>query len=83
MGAKQWEAMLAVHITAPFRLIQAAAGAMRDAAKRELDASGRAAPRCILNVSSVSGMHGAAGQANYAAAKAGVVGLTKSVAKVR
>lgn len=78
---KQWEAMLAVHCTAPFRLIQAASPHMRDAAKRELEQQGRPHPRCILNVSSVSGVHGSVGQANYGTAKAGVVGLTKSVAK--
>lgn len=55
MGAKQWQAMLDVHCTAPFRLIQAAAPHMRDAAKREIEASGKARPRCIINVSSVSG----------------------------
>ncbi|KAL6771462.1 hypothetical protein ACKKBG_A26480 [Auxenochlorella protothecoides x Auxenochlorella symbiontica] len=81
MGAKQWQAMLDVHCTAPFRLIQAAAPHMRDAAKREIEASGKARPRCIINVSSVSGTHGSAGQANYSTAKAGVVGLTKTVAR--
>lgn len=81
MKEKQWDTMLNVHCTAPFRLIQAAAPYMRDAAKTELQKSGRAKPRCILTVSSVSGVHGNAGQANYATAKAGVVGLTKAVAK--
>jgi 3-oxoacyl-[acyl-carrier protein] reductase len=81
MADKQWEAMLAVHCTAPFRLIRAAAPFMREAAKTEMEASGTPRPRSIINVSSVSGMHGSAGQANYAAAKAGVVGLTKAVAK--
>ena len=79
---EQWDAMLAVHCTAPFRLIQAAAPFMRDAAKKEMEATSAAArPRSILNVSSTSGTHGNPGQANYATAKAGVVGLTKTVAK--
>ena len=77
----QWDAMLAVHATAPFKLIQAAAPLMRGAAKAELEASGAPAPRAIINISSTSGTHGNAGQANYAAAKAAVVGLTKAVAK--
>lgn len=65
---KQWDAMLAVHCTAPFRLIQAAAPVMRDAAKKELDERGEATQRCIINVSSTSGTHGNAGQANYSTA---------------
>jgi len=81
MGDAQWQAMLDVHCTAPFRLIRAAAPYMRDRAKEEVHRLGRARPRCILNVSSTSGVHGNAGQVNYATAKAGVVGLTKSVAK--
>lgn len=81
MKDKQWQTMLDVHLTAPFRLIQAAAPAMRDAAKAELSRTGRARPRVVLTVSSVSGVHGNAGQANYAAGKAGVVGLTKALAK--
>jgi len=81
MSPKQWDTMLAVHCTAPFKMIQAAAPHMRDAAKAEMQRDGAAQPRCILTVSSVSGVHGNAGQANYATAKAGIVGLTKAVAK--
>lgn len=57
--------MLDVHLTAPFRLIQAAAPHMRDAAKGEMEGGGKAAPRSIINVSSTSGTHGNAGQVNY------------------
>ena len=65
MPSKQWQAMLDVHLTAPFRLIQAAAPFMRDAAKTEIEKDGKAAPRSIINVSSTSGTHGNAGQVNY------------------
>ena len=81
MSDEQWQAMLDVHATAPFRLIRAAAPFMRDAAKRELAEGRTPEPRCIINVSSTSGLHGNAGQANYATAKMGIVGLTKTVAK--
>lgn len=81
MGDKQWEAMLAVHNTAPFRLVRAAAPYMRDAAKQEEAAGGKPASRCIVNVSSTSGLHGNIGQLNYATAKMGLVGFTKTVAK--
>lgn len=54
---------------------------MREAAKKELESSETAKPRSILNVSSIVGEHGNIGQANYAAAKAALLGLTKSVAK--
>ncbi|BDG59575.1 SDR family NAD(P)-dependent oxidoreductase [Caldinitratiruptor microaerophilus] len=80
MTDEQFQAMLDVHLVAPFRMIRAAAPLMRDAAKREM-AEGVVVHRKIVNVSSVSGLMGNPGQANYAAAKAGVVGLTKTVAK--
>ncbi|KAL9112149.1 MAG: hypothetical protein Q9227_003526 [Pyrenula ochraceoflavens] len=69
---KQWDTILAVHNTAPFRLIQTAAPYFRVKDGES---------RCIVNISSTSGIHGNAGQANYSLAKAGVVGLTKAVAK--
>jgi 3-oxoacyl-[acyl-carrier protein] reductase len=81
MADEQWEAILAVHLTAPFRMIRAAAQYMRDPAKEEVKAGGPKEPRCIINVSSTSGLHGNIGQANYAAAKMGVLGLTKTIAK--
>jgi 3-oxoacyl-[acyl-carrier protein] reductase len=77
----QWDAMLAVHLTAPFRIIQAAVPYMREAAKAEIAANGQAQARKIINVSSTSGTRGNIGQANYAAAKAGVIGLTKTLSK--
>ncbi|KAG0292744.1 Methionine aminopeptidase 1 [Dissophora globulifera] len=69
---KQYQMMLEVHNAAPFRIIRAAAPYMR-----VKDGE----PRSIVNVSSTSGLHGNVGQANYATAKAGIVGLTKTVAK--
>lgn len=80
MTDEQWEAMLAVHLTAPFRILRAASGFIRDAAKREAEA-GTPVHRKVVNISSTSGVYGNAGQANYAAAKAGINGLTKAMAK--
>lgn len=79
--SEQWQAILDVHLTAPFRLIQAASPFLRDAARAELEAGVPFSNRCIVNVSSTSGLHGNVGQANYAAAKMGIVGLTKTIAK--
>jgi len=80
MTDEQWEAMLAVHLTAPFRVLRAASGFIREAAKREAEA-GTPVHRKVVNISSTSGVYGNAGQANYAAAKAGINGLTKAMAK--
>ncbi|WEW55092.1 short chain dehydrogenase family protein [Emydomyces testavorans] len=72
LSDKQWEKMLAVHATAPFKLVQAAAPYFR-----VKDGE----PRVIINISSTSGINGNPGQVNYAVAKAGMVGLTKTIAK--
>lgn len=72
MTDAQWDAILDLHAKAPFRLVRAAAPYFR---VRD------GAPRCVVNISSTSGVHGNAGQANYAAAKAAVTGLTKTIAK--
>ncbi|KAK9813654.1 hypothetical protein WJX73_001956 [Symbiochloris irregularis] len=81
LSKKRWDALLAVHCTAAFRMIQAVAPHMRDAAKKEMQSSDRASPRTIINVSSTVGLHGEVGQVNYSAAKAALIGLTKTVAK--
>ena len=81
MTDKQWYAMLDVHTTAPFRILREASQFIRDAAKKEQTANGRANPRKVINVTSVSGVYGNAGQVNYSTAKAGVTGLTKTLAK--
>lgn len=72
MTDKQWETIIALHCTAPFTLVRAAAPYFR-----VKDGE----PRSIVNVSSTSGVHGNAGQLNYALAKAGVTGFTKTIAK--
>jgi 3-oxoacyl-[acyl-carrier protein] reductase len=80
MSDEQFQAMLDVHTVAPFRILRAAAAHMREAAKAERE-EGRTVFRKVVNVTSISGVMGNAGQANYAAAKAGLVGLTKTLAK--
>jgi 3-oxoacyl-[acyl-carrier protein] reductase len=80
MTDEQFQAMLEIHTVVPFRVIRAAAPHLREPAKQERE-EGREVFRKIVNVSSVSGTMGNAGQVNYSAAKAGVVGLTKTLAK--
>jgi 3-oxoacyl-[acyl-carrier protein] reductase len=80
MGDDQFQAMLDIHTVVPFRVLRAAAPHLREPAKKERD-EGREVFRKVVNVSSISGTMGNAGQANYSAAKAGVVGLTKTLAK--
>ena len=77
----EWfQKMLDIHLVVPFRVVRAAAPHLREPAKAERE-RGEEVFRKIVNVSSTSGMFGNAGQANYAAGKAGVVGLTKTLAK--
>jgi 3-oxoacyl-[acyl-carrier protein] reductase len=80
MEDKQFQAMLDIHTIVPFRVARALAPHWREAAKAEA-AEGTEVFRKLINVTSISGTMGNAGQANYSAAKAGVVGLTKTVAK--
>jgi 3-oxoacyl-[acyl-carrier protein] reductase len=75
-----FQRMLDIHLVVPFRVIRAAAPHLREPAKRERE-RGEEVFRKIVNVSSTSGTFGNAGQANYAAGKAGIVGLTKTLAK--
>jgi 3-oxoacyl-[acyl-carrier protein] reductase len=80
MSDEQWYAMIDVHLTAPMRILRAAASFIREAARREAEA-GVENLRKVVNISSIAGLDGNAGQMNYAAAKAGVVGMTKALAK--
>jgi len=80
MTDEQFQAMLDIHTIVPFRVVRAAAPHLREPAKKERD-EGKEVFRKIVNVTSISGTMGNAGQANYSAAKAGVTGLTKTMAK--
>ena len=80
MTDDQFRAMLEIHTVVPFRVLRAAAPYLRDAGKEDRE-EGREIFRKVVNVTSISGTQGNLGQANYAAAKAGLVGLTKTLAR--
>jgi 3-oxoacyl-[acyl-carrier protein] reductase len=80
MSDEQFQNMLDIHNIVPFRVLRAAAPHLREPAKHERE-EGREVFRKVVNVSSISGTMGNAGQANYSSGKAGVVGLTKTLAK--
>ncbi|HEY1523107.1 MAG TPA: SDR family oxidoreductase [Solirubrobacteraceae bacterium] len=80
MSDEWFQRMLDIHSIAPFRMCRAVAPHMREPAKREKE-EGTEVFRKIVNVSSISGTMGNAGQANYSSGKSAVVGLTKTLAK--
>ena len=77
---EQFQAMLDVHVVAPFRVLRAASETIRGRAKAET-AEGRRVMRKVVNITSISGTDGMAGQAGYGSGKAGIIGLTKVMAK--
>jgi 3-oxoacyl-[acyl-carrier protein] reductase len=77
---EQFQAMLEIHLVTPFRLLRAASTYIRETAKQEI-ASGRRIMRKVVNITSISGTDGNPGQIGYSSGKAGVIGLTKTLAK--
>ncbi|MFF3228038.1 SDR family NAD(P)-dependent oxidoreductase [Nocardia suismassiliense] len=81
MTDEQWDAILDVHLKAPFRILRAAQPVIA-AAVKQAKAAGEPVPcRKVVNISSLAGTGGNAGQANYSSGKAGILGLTKALAK--
>lgn len=77
---EQFQAMLDIHVVAPFRLLRAASQSIREKAKKENE-SGAPVMRKVVNITSISGLDGNAGQIGYSSGKAAVVGMTKTLAK--
>jgi 3-oxoacyl-[acyl-carrier protein] reductase len=77
---EQFQAMLDIHVVAPFRILRAASSWIREQAKKEQE-SGARVTRKIVNITSISGLDGNAGQIGYASGKSAIVGLTKTLAK--
>jgi 3-oxoacyl-[acyl-carrier protein] reductase len=77
---EQFDAMLDIHLRAPFRILRAAAGPIRELSKREAETN-TTRHRKVVNISSIAGLFGNAGQAGYSAGKAAVIGLTKTLSK--
>ena len=80
MTDEQWYAMIDCHLTAPFRILRAAQPVIRALGKAETEA-GQRVMRKVVNISSMAGLFGNPGQTNYAAGKAGIVGMTQTLAK--
>ncbi|WP_298213838.1 SDR family NAD(P)-dependent oxidoreductase [Acidocella sp.] len=80
MTDEQWYAIIDVHLTAPFRILRAAQPIISALAKEEA-ADGREVFRKVVNISSIAGTGGNAGQINYSAGKAGILGVTRTMAK--
>lgn len=80
MTDEQWHAIIDVHLTAPFKILRAAQPVIAAMAKEEA-AAGKEVFRKVVNISSIAGTGGNAGQINYSAAKAGILGMTRTMAK--
>ncbi|WP_420547821.1 SDR family NAD(P)-dependent oxidoreductase [Curvivirga sp.] len=81
MSDDQFDAVMDVHVGAPFRILREASNFIRDAAKAEIEKDGVARCRKVVNISSISGLYGIAGQVNYSAAKSALVGMTRTLCK--
>jgi 3-oxoacyl-[acyl-carrier protein] reductase len=77
---EQFQAMLEIHLVTPFRLLRAASAFIREKAKQEM-AAGARVMRKVVNITSIAGTDGNPGQVGYSSGKAGVIGLTKTLAK--
>lgn len=73
MDEDKFDIIMKIHNYVPFRMTRALSAHWMDPVNRDM-------PKTVINVSSTSGLHGSMGQINYATAKAGVVGLTKTIA---
>ncbi len=80
MTDEQWQAIMDTHVTAPFRILRAFAEVLRANAKKEAE-EGKEVFRKVVNISSIAGLYGNAGQINYSSAKAALVGMTRTMAK--
>ncbi|MRH90722.1 SDR family oxidoreductase [Nocardia sp. SYP-A9097] len=81
MTDEQWDAILDVHLKAPFRILRAAQPVISAAVKKAKEAGEPVPCRKVVNISSLAGTGGNAGQANYSSGKAGILGLTRTIAK--
>jgi 3-oxoacyl-[acyl-carrier protein] reductase len=73
MDEAKFDIVMKIHNYVPFRMIQALAEYWMSPENKDIAKS-------IVNISSTSGLHGAMGQINYSTAKAGINGMTKTVA---
>ena len=81
MTDEQFDAILDVHLRAPFRILRAAQPLISAAVKAERAAGAERVTRKVVNISSIAGTAGNVGQVNYSSAKSAVIGMTKSLAK--